>query len=42
LLFAFALLGDDRAIYETYAAGKRVHRRDAARQVVSGATRIAA
>lgn len=27
LLFAFALLGDDRAIYETYSAGKCVHRR---------------
>lgn len=27
LLFAFAMLGDDRAVYETYAAGKRVHRR---------------
>jgi guanine deaminase len=27
LLFALALLGDDRAVYETYAAGKRVHRR---------------
>jgi guanine deaminase len=32
LLFAFALLGDDRAIYETYAAGKRVHRRDDVRE----------
>ena len=42
LLFAFALLGDDRAIYETYAAGKRVHRRDAGRQHVTGAARIAA
>jgi guanine deaminase len=42
LLFAFALLGDDRAIYETYAAGKRVHRRDAGRLVVKGAARIAA
>ncbi|SAK48128.1 guanine deaminase [Caballeronia calidae] len=28
LLFAFALLGDDRAVFETYAAGKRVHSRD--------------
>jgi guanine deaminase len=28
LLFAFALLGDDRAVFETYAAGKRVHARD--------------
>ncbi|PTB20502.1 guanine deaminase [Trinickia symbiotica] len=27
-LFAFALLGDDRAVYETYAAGSCVHRRD--------------
>ena len=26
-LFAFALLGDDRAIYETYASGRCVHRR---------------
>ncbi|GLU30317.1 guanine deaminase [Trinickia caryophylli] len=26
-LFAFALLGDDRAVLETYAAGRRVHRR---------------
>ncbi|WP_277186372.1 guanine deaminase [Caballeronia sp. BR00000012568055] len=28
LLFAFALLGDDRAVFETYAAGKRVHSRE--------------
>jgi guanine deaminase len=28
LLFAFALLGDDRAVFETYAAGRRVHSRD--------------
>jgi len=28
-LFAFALLGDDRAVYETYAAGQCVHRRAA-------------
>jgi guanine deaminase len=28
LLFAFALLGDDRAIAATYAAGRRVHLRD--------------
>ncbi|WP_248321633.1 guanine deaminase [Caballeronia sp. Sq4a] len=28
LLFAFALLGDDRAVFETYAAGKRVHERE--------------
>ena len=27
-LFAFALLGDDRAVFETYAAGSCVHRRD--------------
>jgi guanine deaminase len=27
LLFAFALLGDDRAIAATYAAGKLVHQR---------------
>ena len=26
-LFAFAMLGDDRAVLETYAAGKRVHQR---------------
>ncbi|WP_321913870.1 MULTISPECIES: guanine deaminase [unclassified Paraburkholderia] len=30
LLFALALLGDDRAVFETYAAGKRVHSRDGA------------
>jgi guanine deaminase len=28
LLFAFALLGDDRAVFETYAAGERVHERE--------------
>jgi guanine deaminase len=28
LLFAFALLGDDRAVQATYSAGKRVHARD--------------
>ena len=27
LLFALALLGDDRAIHATYAAGTRVHQR---------------
>ncbi|TKC91574.1 guanine deaminase [Trinickia terrae] len=32
LLFAFALLGDDRAIFATYAAGACVHRRDARRE----------
>ncbi|OLL30151.1 guanine deaminase [Burkholderia sp. SRS-W-2-2016] len=37
LLFAFALLGDDRAVYETYAAGQCVHRRDEARKHVAGA-----
>jgi guanine deaminase len=42
LLFAFALLGDDRAIFETYAAGKRVHKRDAARQHAARGTKIAA
>jgi guanine deaminase len=42
LLFAFALLGDDRAVYETYAAGKRVHRRDDVRQHAVRAARIAA
>ena len=31
LLFAFALLGDDRAVFETYAAGERVHQRGARR-----------
>ncbi len=30
LLFAFALLGDDRAVFETWAAGERVHQRDGA------------
>ncbi|PLZ01132.1 guanine deaminase [Burkholderia sp. WAC0059] len=30
LLFAFALLGDDRAVFETWAAGQCAHRRDAA------------
>ncbi|MDR6492104.1 guanine deaminase [Paraburkholderia sp. 22099] len=42
LLFAFALLGDDRAVYETYAAGRRVHRRDDVRQLAPRAARIAA
>ncbi|MGH8781615.1 guanine deaminase [Paraburkholderia sp.] len=28
LLFALALLGDDRAVYATYSAGRCVHRRD--------------
>ncbi|SKC77874.1 guanine deaminase [Burkholderia sp. YR290] len=42
LLFAFALLGDDRAVFETYAAGQRVHRRDDVRQSVAGSARIAA
>jgi guanine deaminase len=28
LLFAFALLGDDRAVMATYSAGRRVHLRD--------------
>jgi guanine deaminase len=42
LLFAFALLGDDRAVFETYAAGQRVHRRDDVRQRVAGSARIAA
>lgn len=32
LLFAFALLGDDRAVYRTYAVGRCVHERDAARR----------
>lgn len=30
LLFAFALLGDDRAVFATYAAGQQVHARNAA------------
>jgi guanine deaminase len=34
LLFAFAMLGDDRAVFETYAAGKCVHRRDTRRGTV--------
>jgi guanine deaminase len=42
LLFAFALLGDDRAIFETYAAGKRVHKRDDARQHAVRKAKIAA
>ena len=29
LLFALALLGDDRAIRATYSAGRQVHARDA-------------
>ena len=29
LLFALALLGDDRAIAATYSAGRRVHARSA-------------
>ena len=33
LLFAFALLGDDRAVFETYSAGNCVHRRDTRRDV---------
>ncbi|WP_027212391.1 guanine deaminase [Burkholderia sp. WSM2232] len=41
LLFAFALLGDDRAVYETYAAGKRVHRRDAVRERAPGIAHLA-
>jgi guanine deaminase len=28
LLFAYALLGDDRAVLATYSAGRRVHARD--------------
>ncbi|WP_323118482.1 guanine deaminase [Burkholderia alba] len=31
LLFALALLGDDRAVYRTYAAGRCAHQRDTAR-----------
>jgi guanine deaminase len=42
LLFAFALLGDDRAIFETYAAGKRVHQREAPRQHTARKAKIAA
>jgi guanine deaminase len=34
LLFAFAMLGDDRAVFETYAAGKCVHQRAARRAAV--------
>ncbi|GAB7535431.1 guanine deaminase [Burkholderia sp. 3C] len=33
LLFALAMLGDDRAVHSTYAAGRCVHRRDAAQPV---------
>ena len=42
LLFAFALLGDDRAIFETYAVGKRVHQREAPRQQTARKAKIAA
>ncbi|APR36641.1 guanine deaminase [Paraburkholderia sp. SOS3] len=42
LLFAFALLGDDRAVAETYAAGQRVHRRGAPREHAVRKTKIAA
>jgi len=35
LLFAFAMLGDDRAVFETYSAGQRVHERDARRAAVA-------
>ena len=42
LLFAFALLGDDRAIFETYAAGKRVHQREAPRRHTARKAKIAA
>jgi guanine deaminase len=31
-LFAFAMLGDDRAVAATYAAGRCVHRREEARR----------
>lgn len=31
-LFALALLGDDRTVFETYSAGQCVHRRDAKRR----------
>ncbi len=34
LLFAFALLGDDRAVFETYSAGRLAHRRGAPRVAV--------
>jgi guanine deaminase len=34
LLFAFALLGDDRAVFQTYSAGQCVHRRDERRGAV--------
>lgn len=36
LLFALALLGDDRAVAATYSAGKRVHARDEASAEKSG------
>ncbi|MFC0399291.1 guanine deaminase [Paraburkholderia rhizosphaerae] len=42
LLFAFALLGDDRAVYETYAAGQCVHRRAAQRERAPRKTTLAA
>ncbi|TAL96279.1 MAG: guanine deaminase [Paraburkholderia sp.] len=34
LLFAFALLGDDRAVFETYSGGRVAHRRGAPRVAV--------
>ncbi|SEA20162.1 guanine deaminase [Paraburkholderia sartisoli] len=34
LLFAFALLGDDRAVFETYSGGRLAHRRGAPRVAV--------
>lgn len=43
LLFAFALLGDDRAVFATYAAGQCVHRRDGRRgAAIGGGARPAA
>ena len=42
LLFAFALLGDDRAVYATYAAGKCVHQRDRERVHAARTAKIAA
>jgi guanine deaminase len=40
LLFSFALLGDDRAVFETYSAGRRVHQRGVQR--AQGAPCVAA
>jgi len=35
LLFAFAMLGDDRAVFETYSAGQCVHQRGVRRHATA-------